>query len=279
MVFVIMANSIEAPSGYVGSLTPAEQEKLLQFWRILIQSWDPTLRSPDSSRSPSVSSPSGKSHRRLFSFSRAQAPATEEETASIPPNLLSSLKALDATPAELKSVSALLSKLPGEKLRAAYLTILKQDHPDAFVLRFIRAEKWNLPKAWIKLVAALHWRVNEYRVDEEVLLKGEGYAIEKARQTEDSTEKKDGEGFILQAQIGKGYFHGCDRLGRPLVVVRSRTHEPGAQTQKGLNDYIIHCIETGRILQVFPVESLVSILGYSGLMSFFAGLGKANLCV
>lgn len=87
--------------------------------------------------------------------------STEEETAAIPPNLLSSLKLLDASLAEINSVSSLLSKTPDDQLRAANLTILTQDHPDAFVLRFIRAEKWNLPRAWIKLASALHWRVNE----------------------------------------------------------------------------------------------------------------------
>lgn len=254
-----MATPTDTPSGFVGSLTPPEEEKLLQFWKLLIQSWDPELTSSASgSRSPSVSSPSEKSHRRFFSFGRSQPAPTEEETAAIPPNLLSSLKALDASPADLKAVSSLVSKIPGHQLRTAFLTILKQDHPDALVLRFIRAEKWNLPKAWIKLAAALHWRVNEYRVDEEILLKGEGFALEKATQAEESTEKKYGEELLLQTRLGKAYCHGRDKFGRPVCMIRVRKHEPGTQAQKVLNDYVIQSIENGRMLQVFPVESLVS---------------------
>ncbi|KAJ5161221.1 hypothetical protein N7492_006613 [Penicillium capsulatum] len=105
----------------------------------------------------------------MFSFSRAVPSPAEDELAMIPANLLSGLKAHGASTAELKSAASLVSKIPGDQLRAGLLTILNQDHLDALVLRFLRVEKWNLPKAWIKLASALHWRGNEYHVDEEFL--------------------------------------------------------------------------------------------------------------
>jgi hypothetical protein len=245
--------------GYVGRLDASQQEKLHQFWRILMQSWDSSIPGPDPARKSSVSSTgTSKSHRRFFSLGRSQTQPTEEETAAIPANLLATLKSLDADPNEIKTVNSLLKKLPGDRLRSTLVTVLKQDHPDALCLRFIRAEKWNIPKAWIKLVSALNWRVNEYKVDEEVLLKGEEYHVEKSQQSEDSTEKKDGQGFVHQLRTGKGHFHGTDNWGRPICIIRVRLHNPSEQTQKGLNDYVIHCIETVRYLQVPPVETMVS---------------------
>jgi CRAL/TRIO, N-terminus. len=224
-----------------------------------MQSWDSTIPGPDPARKSSVSSSStAKPHRRFFSLGRSQTQPTEEETTAIPPNLLSTLKSLDAGPNDIKTINRLLTKLPGDKLRSTLVTALKQDHPDALCLRFIRAEKWNIPKAWIKLVSALNWRANEYKVDEEVLLKGEEYHIEKSRQSGDPAEKKDSQGFVHQLKTGKGHFHGADKWGRPICIVRARTHNPSDQTLKGLNDYIIHCIETVRFLQVPPVETMVS---------------------
>jgi hypothetical protein len=106
-------------------------------------------------------------------------------------------------------------------------------------------------------VSALDWRVNEYKVDEEVLMKGELHNLEKSRAKEDSPEKKDGESFMLQLHTGKGYFHGKDKFGRPICVVRVRTHDPNSATKKGLNDYIVQCIETVRLVQVHPVDTMV----------------------
>lgn len=220
-----------------------------------MQSWDKSLEAPAAKDGDSAST---KPQRKWFSLGRGPAPVTEEETAAIPPNLLSTLKGLDAGPNELRAINGLLKKFPGDEIRGAFFKMLKQDHPDGLLLRFLRAENWIVPKAWIKFVSALHWRVKEYRVDEEVVMKGEGYALRQARAKEDSAAKRDGEGFVAQLRTGKGHFHGADRWGRPLCVIRVRYHDPHAQTEKGLNDYIVHCSETARLLQTAPVETMVS---------------------
>ncbi|KAJ5753477.1 uncharacterized protein N7511_007630 [Penicillium nucicola] len=254
-------------TGHVGNLTTSEEEKLREFWRMLIQSWDEEVPSPDGASAVNPDS-APKANRRLFSLSRAPAEPTESETSAIPAKLLTTVKGLNASPIETKTIQTLLLKLPGDRLRSALLALFKQDHPDAVLLRFLRAEKWNIPKAWIKLVSALNWRVNEYKVDEEVLAKGEAYALEQSQMETQSSAKKDGEGFILQATTGKGHFHGCDKMGRPICVVRVRAHDPSTQTQKALNDFIIQCIETVRLLQVPPVESMAIVFD---LTSFTLG--------
>jgi hypothetical protein len=175
--------------------------------------------------------------------------------------MLTSLKSLNTASSELKSIQSVLTQINGDELRAAYVSMLKQDHPDSLLLRFLRAEKWDVPKAWIKFAKALNWRVNEFRVDEDVLRRGEGYALEKERNG-DATEKAHGEGFMVQLRTGKGHIHGADAAGRPIVIVRARVHNPADQPAAALNNYIVHCIETLRITMVPPVETIVCCLSY-----------------
>lgn len=255
-----MADTREIPFGSLGNLSPSQEEKLREFWKILLQSWDTSAASADAvAKSSGASTGVAKSHRRFFSLGRPQR-AAEDETSAIPLQMLSSLKSLDAGSNEINEIQSLLTKLHGERLREAYLKMLKQDHPDALLLRYLRAEKWNVTKAWIKLVKTLNWRVNEFHVDEEILEKGEEYALIQSRKAEDSVQKKDGESFVLQLRIGKGNFHGVDKWGRPICVIPVRLHHPNKQTTKALNDYVVHCIETVRIMLVPPVETIVSPL-------------------
>ncbi|KAJ5998570.1 hypothetical protein N7451_006380 [Penicillium sp. IBT 35674x] len=254
-----MPDPIPIPEGYVGNLTPVQQEKLQQFWKVIQQSWDPSLSSADDTTSVANSNTTPSSRRRFFSFSRSSTEPTDEELSNIPPNLLASLKRLGAGANELRAVQSLLTQLPGDNIRIAFLSMLKQDHPDALCLRFLRAEKWDVPKAWVKFIRALNWRVNEYKVDEEILAKGEEHAFINSKLEGDSTAKKDGEGFLLQAYTGKGHLHGIDLEGRPICIVRVRAHQPGTQTTKGLNDYIVHLIELVRLLMVPPVESMAIV--------------------
>lgn len=248
-----MADTSVTPVGFLGNLTKAQDESLRQFWTILIQSWDASVERPGTANKEG----SSKSHRRWFSLSRAPAEATEADTKSIPSNLLSTLRSLDTGPNELRTINSLLKKLPGPEIKAAYLTILKQDHPDGLCLRFLRAEDFIVPKAYIKFITALNWRVKEYKVDEGVLIKGEEYTVNQAKSSDNSTEKKDCQGFVRQLETGKGHYHGVDKWNRPLCVVRVRLHNPNEQTEKSLNDYIVHCCETVRILQTPPVETMV----------------------
>lgn len=253
-----MSDMSEIPSGSLGNLSLSQEEKLREFWKMLLQSWEETAASADIAAKSSVASAgAAKTHRRFFSLGGSQSAAADEVSA-IPQQMLSSLKSLGAGSNELKAIQSLLTRLHGEKLRAAYLSILKQDHPDALLLRYLRAEKWDVPKSWIKFVRTLNWRVNEYHV-EEVLRQGEEYALAQSRDAENSVEKRDGESFVLQLRTGKGHFHGVDRCGRPICVIRVRLHNPNEQTTKALNDYVVHCIETARIMLVPPVETITVV--------------------
>jgi MFS superfamily sulfate permease-like transporter len=181
----------------------------------------------------------------------------------MPTKMLSELEAMHMSAQDISSIQQVLTKLSPEELRSAFFGMIKQDHPDAFLLRFLRAEKWGVSEGFAKLVSALEWRTKQMQVDKEVTRKGELYALQQSQNSTDATEKKDGEDFLAQMRMGKGYFHGVDKSGRPICIVRGGLHKPGAQSEKVLNAFIVHSIEQVRLLLVPPVETMVKFLLYT----------------
>ncbi|KAI0481883.1 phosphatidylinositol transfer protein [Xylaria cf. heliscus] len=125
--------------------------------------------------------------------------------------------------------------------------MLKQENPDALLLRFLRARKWDVAAAFDMLGAALAWRRDEMRVDEEVLPRGEPWCKRKEKGGQ-GKEKKDAEDFLDQFRVGKVYLRGVDRRGRPVGYVHVALHNPAKQSQETIEKLVVHFIETARTL-------------------------------
>lgn len=149
-------------------------------------------------------------------------------------------------------------KLSPDELRLGLLASLKQDHPDAMLLRFLRARKWDVGKAFVMLVAAVAWRTKKMHVDDDILPRGELYALRQVRST-DKKEKRKGWDFMKQYRMGKNIIHGVDRAGRPIIDIRVRLHRAEDQSVEMLERYIVHTIESAKMLLRPPlVETAVS---------------------
>lgn len=170
-------------------------------------------------------------------------------------NLMTHLRQAHVNETEVKAMEKiLLAMSPGEMI-FTLLKLVKQEHPDTLLLRFLRARKWDVPKAFGMMANAILWR-QKLQVDDDIVPKGELHAWEQSRDKKLSTaEQKEGKDFISQLEMGKSYLHGLDRDGRPVNVVRVRLHKPGAQSQEALERYIVHVIESTRILVAPPVET------------------------
>lgn len=167
------------------------------------------------------------------------------------------LEELGAGAAESTAVRKALSVISPTELRIGVLDTLKHDHPDAMMLRFLRARKWDVPKAFAMMMEAIVWRVKEMHVDDDVMGKGELHALKQTQNTSSTSEQKAGKDFLSQMRMGKSYVHGVDRVGRPIVVIRVCLHKPGAQTEESLERYIVHVIESVRLTMSSPVETAV----------------------
>ncbi|KUL83260.1 hypothetical protein ZTR_10457 [Talaromyces verruculosus] len=150
-------------------------------------------------------------------------------------------------------------KLTPDELRLGLLASLKQDHPDAMLLRFLRARKWDVGKAFVMLVAAVAWRTKKMHVDEDILPRGEIYALQQMRST-NKKERRKGWDFMKQFQMGKNIIHGVDRAGRPIIDIRVRLHRAEDQSVEMLERYIVHTIESVKMLLRPPlVETAILI--------------------
>jgi hypothetical protein len=151
---------------------------------------------------------------------------------------------------------AIASQSP-EALRDALWSMAKHDHPDALLLRFLRARKWDVQAALVMLISTMHWRSEEMHLDDNIMVNGESHAVQ-ASKSSDPAEKKEADDFLAQLRMGKSFLHGTDKEGRPCCYVRARLHHGGEQSEKSLERFTVYTIETARMLLRPPVDTAVS---------------------
>lgn len=159
---------------------------------------------------------------------------------------------------QTKEFHNVLANQSPEDLRRAYWSMVKHDNPDALLLRFLRARKWDVQNALIMMVATMHWRLQEMHVDDDIMRRGEGGALEDSRSPSASL-KKEGLDFLTQERMGKSFLHGTDKEGRPMCFVRARLHKQGEQSEPSLERYTVFLIETARLMLAPPVDTAVRL--------------------
>ena len=181
--------------------------------------------------------------------------ATRKVTPQHFSTLFSELRKRGVHDAEIKSMETILSKMTPEEMCFSILRMIKQEHPDSLLLRFLRARKWDVGKAFTMMITNILWR-KEMGVDDDILPKGELYELDQSRNDKlTAKERKSGHDFIEQLKTGKSFLHGFDREGRPVIYVRVRIHKPGAQSEETLERYIVHVIESTRLIVRPPIET------------------------
>ena len=130
------------------------------------------------------------------------------------------------------------------------------EHPDALVLRFLRARKWDVEKAMVMLVSAINWRL-ERNLAETIIHTGESVGLKKELSADD-------QGFISQYRSGKSYVHAKDKENRLVYVIRVREHDPSAQSGDAMETYILHNIESLRVLMKPPDDKCCLLFDMTG---------------
>lgn len=161
---------------------------------------------------------------------------------------------------------ALATQTPQE-LRDEFWSMVKADHPDGLLLRFLRARKWDVQKALIMMVATMRWRGKEMDVDK-IIREGELGAIEQADDQ-----------FIAQVRQGKSIIHGTDLDGRPVCIVRSRFHRPAEQTPEVMERYTVYIMETARLMLRKPVDTATIIFDLSNIEAKYMDLTPVRFII
>ena len=160
---------------------------------------------------------------------------------------------------QTKEFHKLLESQSPENIRTAFWSMVKHDDPDGLLLRFLRARKWNVQNALIMLVSTMHWRMQGMHVDDDVVRRGEGGALEDSASSNAPTQKE-GQDFLAQMRLGKSFLHGTDKEGRPITFVRVKLHRQGEQSETSLERFTVYTIETARLLLSPNVDTAVSNL-------------------
>lgn len=256
----------KALPGRPGNLTTDQEAKLQEMWTATLSVFGvPVLdegidddttsttetENPNQARARAVESDK-KKKKRMNMFGRKHQDNTVRDDVNGP-----CVMDGDDKYGQAKEYQKLLDTQSPEDLRKAFWSMVKHDDPDGLLLRFLRARKWNVKNALIMLVAAMHWRMQEMHVDDDIIRRGEGGSLEDSASSNAAT-KKEGEDFLAQMRLGKSFLHGTDREGRPMCFVRVRLHKQGEQTESSVERYTVYTIETARYLLSSNVDTAVS---------------------
>ncbi|KAF1808380.1 hypothetical protein P152DRAFT_462659 [Eremomyces bilateralis CBS 781.70] len=264
-----------------GTLT-AEQEVILrEFWVLAARAFgivdqelldvlnDPTSGVPN--ENVALDGSKRKKARALFSRKKKEGEADSlskpdshtSEPVEKATNDVSKLSIEDDKHGMTKQFKEALTKYSSADLRTAFWDMTKHDHPDALLLRFLRARKWDSQAALVMAVSALHWRLAEGKVDVEIMKEGEEGA-QRWAQSEDPDVKGEGEDFLEQLRLGKSFIVGADKVGRPICLIRTRLHHAGDQSESSLERYTIYTIETARMMLRPPVDTAALVFDMTG---------------
>ncbi|KAL4919204.1 hypothetical protein BDW62DRAFT_200085 [Aspergillus aurantiobrunneus] len=270
-------NPSTVPLGFWGNLSPVQETRLQQLWTLLLHLAEASslgaleqfvrVNSLEPARS-SLSSPSRPPSRRTSLFSRSEGTIVRKGSrASVSvyhTRLLQAFRDVGLTAAQVRNVRRFLTSMSPEDVRFGVFTAAKHEHPDVYLLRFLRVCKWDVNEALVHFLNSLVWRLKEMQVDNMLLPRGELYAAESETDLANRFIADEAKGFMKQLRIGKGFVHGVDKMNRPIAVVRMRLHYPGEQTLESLNQFVTHLVESARLLVGPPVETATVLFDMTG---------------
>lgn len=262
IIDTLRMNSNEIPTGHLGNLTKEQEAKLREMWAVLFKLFGIKVEGDQLEKAPTNQSESPdskrKSRRGFFGFGAAK----KEESATPDVGGLT-LSDQDDKYGQNKEFKQAVADLKPEQLRESLWSMLKADHPDALLLRFLRARKWDVNKAVVMLVSTMRWRLVEMHVDDDIMEGGEAKAIEMS-ESSDYDAKKLGGDFIAQTRMGKSFITGIDKQGRPICLIRVKMHKIGVHSEKSTERYTVHMIETARLMLPRPIETAVILFDMTG---------------
>jgi len=149
------------------TLTAAEEQKLKEFWIATYQIFGQPISLPNDAPTESNStltrtnSDLSLKKKKKFSFGRNKkesghnrSESTVSETNGDP----------DDKYGQTKDFKRALANLSPEELHETFWSFVKYDNPDALLLRFLRARKWDVEKALVMMVSTMQWRGKEVHV-------------------------------------------------------------------------------------------------------------------
>ncbi|KAI1646911.1 CRAL/TRIO domain-containing protein [Daldinia loculata] len=263
---------MEPLPGRPGNLTPEEDEKLRKFWEMFLhvcgvlgEEASGEVDNASESQGKTGTAGSEKTKKSRMSIFKKKKDKSKDGAAPAKVPAMDGIKENDPEDkwGENKAYLDTLATHAPEQIRATIWSMVKHDHPDALLLRFLRARKWDLQRALVMLMSTMNWRCSEAHVDDEIMANGEELASINEK-TGDEKAKKVAQDFLAQLRMGKSYCYGTDKAGRPICIVRARLHKAGEQSEEGLERFTVYLIETTRFMLHPPIDTACVVFDLTG---------------
>lgn len=235
-------------TGYIDNLTPDQTAVLKEVWSII-------FHIADSGEAVVPSDMMREVEKEALSGKGAQTPTVQAAAKAGWFSGNKSVQAEEAAKAEghgqgMAKISLEDLGLSVDKLRPILWDNVMGDHPDALVLRFIRARKWNTINALSMMFKAFKWRLDE--------------DIPAVKYSSDIQLNDQNPKFFEQLEMGKFYIKGTDVDGRMVAYLNVRLHHPSDQPPKTLEKLTIYVMECGRVMVEHPVETVCLVFDLTG---------------
>ncbi|SPO40873.1 related to CSR1 - phosphatidylinositol transfer protein [Pseudozyma flocculosa] len=145
---------------------------------------------------------------------------------------------------ESKDLHAFVATHGGAALKREFWAMVKGEHPDAVMLRFLRARKWNVDRALAVIGSACAFRV-QHNVTQ--LMKNGELGLVRTR------------GGMNIFRNGISYILGATPNGEPIYTIEVGSHYSSNQTAEELKNAVIFMQECLSLMMPPPVEKKVVI--------------------
>ncbi|KAI8067869.1 CRAL-TRIO domain-containing protein [Gongronella butleri] len=151
-----------------------------------------------------------------------------------------------------------LPMIPGQELARTFWAMCAGDNPDAALLRFLRACRWDLQAGLVLLYNCLRWRIVT-RVDDITALGEHGIYNELER-----LKKGMGRAFVDNLHSNKIIMGGPDKNGRPIAYFNVRFHSKDDQDAEVTKILCIFVLEWANVIAHQPVENVTMVFNMEG---------------
>ncbi|KAJ2091971.1 phosphatidylinositol transfer protein csr1, partial [Coemansia sp. S142-1] len=229
--------------GVYGHLSPNEENLLADLWERILDDFDKPLDSIEGDPIARPVESDDDLERKKAKEVQESSPFEVVEGCMFNQSVAEKCKELGIVSecgADGELVPKFETQLPDNTLKSVFWSVVREDHPDVLILRFLRARKWDLEKSYKMAIAAIKWRIQEHV--EEIVWYG------------------DTANDASLMWKGVSYAHGKDRLGQPIIWSGSCLHHQKDQSYPQLKRYLIWMMETLRQLLAPPIERVCLIM-------------------
>nr|CDI51422.1 conserved hypothetical protein [Melanopsichium pennsylvanicum 4] len=237
MVIEIGQKEVEIQPGYVGNLTPEQEEKLQELWMKFFEVCENASDEDGDVQATGKGGDLGGWDEKKSGPDGAGIPKDDKAK--------DELKARE----EQAALDELLNTYGPSALRNTFWKFVKMDNPDTDVLRFLRARKWDVSRAFAMMAGCMKWRLDNNV--EELAENGDlGNA---------SIEK-----FLDQQRSGKTYAMGTTDNEQPICYIHVKKHLTWGQPGSSMSKYVIYAMESFRLLMQPPNDKVVLLFDLTG---------------